>query len=111
MPYLIDKVHDFFKSCLFHFHEHPSFFLIIALRQRIYKYILYKDFAGCAFRHSLLFTGLFLQPLLVYLGVNMSNICEKKELFQLQFASFFKFMAAYLSLTHLVTATKPLLCV
>ncbi len=30
---------------------------------------------------------------------------------QLQFASFFRFMAAYLSLTHLVTAAKPLWCV
>ena len=44
----------------------------------------------------------------MYLGVNISNIREKKELFQLQFASFFRFMAAYLSLTHLVTAAKPL---
>jgi hypothetical protein len=30
------------------------------------------------------------------------------EPFQLQFASFFRFMAAYFSLTHLVTAAKPL---
>ena len=37
---------------------------------------------------------------LIYLGQNKSNISEIKELFQLQFASFFRFMAAYLSLTH-----------
>ena len=33
------------------------------------------------------------------------------EFFQLQFASFFRFMAANLSLTHLVTVAKPLWCV
>ena len=27
---------------------------------------------------------------LVYLGLKISNICEKQELFQLQFASFFE---------------------
>ena len=37
---------------------------------------------------------------MIYLGQNKSNISEIKELFQLQFASFFRFMAAYLSLTH-----------
>ena len=36
---------------------------------------------------------------------------SKKELFQLQFASFFRFIAAYLSLTHPVTRAKPLWCV
>ena len=36
---------------------------------------------------------------------------SKKEFFQLQFASFFRFMAAYLSLTHPVTRAKPLWCV
>jgi len=40
-----------------------------------------------------------------------TNINRKKEFFQLQFASFFRFMAANLSLTHLVTAAKPLWCV
>ena len=29
------------------------------------------------------------------------------EIFQLHWASFFRFMATYLSLTHLVTAAKP----
>ena len=41
-------------------------------------------------------------------GQHRTNINRKKELFlQLQFASFFRFMAANLSLTHLVTAAKP----
>ena len=44
-------------------------------------------------------------------GQRSGHIIEKKELFQLQFANFFRFMAAYLSLTHLVTAAKPLWCV
>ena len=35
----------------------------------------------------------------------------KTEFLQLHSASFFKFMAAYLSLTHLVTAAKPRWCV
>ena len=35
----------------------------------------------------------------------------KMEFSQLQFASFFRFMAANLSLTHRVTAAKPLWCV
>ena len=35
----------------------------------------------------------------------------KMEFFPLHIASFFRFMAAYLSLTHRVTAAKPLWCV
>ena len=41
------------------------------------------------------------------IGQHWTNINRKKEFFQLQFASFFRFMAANLSLTHLVTAAKP----
>ena len=37
-----------------------------------------------------------------------ARISRKMESLQLQFASFFRFMAAYFSLTHLVTAAKPL---
>ena len=40
-------------------------------------------------------------------GQHRTNINRKKEVFQLQFVSFFRFMAANLSLTHLVTAAKP----
>ena len=44
--------------------------------------------------------------------IKKSRISEQiKEFFQLQFASFFKFMAAYLSLTHPVTRAKPRWCV
>ena len=48
---------------------------------------------------------------LAYFGANMSQIVYKMELSQLQFASFFRFMAANFSLTHRVTAAKPLWCV
>ena len=39
--------------------------------------------------------------------VKSANKAENTELFQLHIASFFKFIAAYLSLTHRVTAAKP----
>ena len=45
--------------------------------------------------------------LVVFWGT-IANMMRKMEFSQLHFASFFKFMAAYLSLTHLVTAARPL---
>ena len=48
--------------------------------------------------------------LVVFWGT-IANMMRKMEFSQLHFASFFKFMAAYLSLTHLVTAARPLWCV
>ena len=44
---------------------------------------------------------------LLHFGEKLANASRKKEFLQLQFASFFRFMAANLSLTHLVTAAKP----
>ena len=44
---------------------------------------------------------------LLQFGEKLANASRKKEFLQLQFASFFRFMAANLSLTHLVTAAKP----
>ena len=45
---------------------------------------------------------------LLQLVEKYARISRKMESLQLQFASFFRFMAAYFSLTHLVTAAKPL---
>lgn len=44
---------------------------------------------------------------LLQFGEKLANASRKKEFLQLQFASFFRFMATNLSLTHLVTAAKP----
>ena len=41
-------------------------------------------------------------------GTRNANMERKMEFFPLHIASFFRFMAAYFSLTHLVTAAKPL---
>lgn len=44
---------------------------------------------------------------LLQFGEKLANASRKKEFLQLQIASFFRFMATNLSLTHLVTAAKP----
>lgn len=44
-------------------------------------------------------------------GKKKAKIEERQELSQLQFASFFRFMAAYLSLTQFATWARPRWCV